>query len=906
MINNRKLIGVCLTRIHDSSRMKFIELLQKNAVSMGMKLIIFNSFTDYYKVTTSREGARYIYENINFKLLDALVILDDNFYDKGIMDRMISHAKQDNVPVIIVNGSAEGCYCVCGDFKEAYKKVIRHIICDHGAADTLFIGGKKDNDESTVLRLQCYKEVLGEQGLPFDESMVEYGEYWDVPVKVIIENKIKNNEKLPRAIICANDVMGFAACDVLKKHGYRVPEDVIVTGFDGLTSGEFRNPQLTTCCEDYKAMAAECAGLIQKLTDGKESESKVTYSYSALLSESCGCGRYSSLDYRLTAASLQHTLEEMSGHEDFMYAWIDRILEINDTSSFYSILSDCVLQGSYVCLRRDFFSTISINKDHVDNSRLSGDLMVISSSRNNKNSLGVQNRFNAADMVPDLNEWMKNDDTMYILSSIFVAKEFCGYYAVKADKIFDIAHKINRVSKTVNIAFSTAVNRFRQKLMKHSIDNAAFVHPITELYNLKGLTKWFDEFSSKQSNRTKTLAVSLYSLRKYQYIYENYGINDIEEALCFIAETLKISNPTDCVIAHISEDEFVIINYIVDPNEMTQVINHATSVFFGMIEDYNTNNGKDYYVEVNCGCTVVNSGWKDSLESFIKLAGAEMYINRVKSGVSPVIKEEKQTAKHDHSIFSLLIDRNLFSYHFQPIISAATGDIYAYEALMRTDASINMSPLEILEAAEKYQRLYDIERATLFNVMDRFANEYESFGGKKVFINSIPGHFLKDSDVKVLTDKYSKYMNNFVFEITEQNSISDEELNSMRQFAEFGSETRIAIDDYGTGHSNIVNLLRYSPQIIKIDRFLISGIDTDVNKQMFVRSTIEFARLNNIEVLAEGVETSEELRTVLSFGVDYIQGYYTGRPAPMPILEIPQSIKDEFILAGAKKDTIVI
>ena len=95
-----------------------------------------------------------------------------------------------------------------------------------------------------------------------------------------------------------------------------------------------------------------------------------------------------------------------------------------------------------------------------------------------------------------------------------------------------------------------------------------------------------------------------------------------------------------------------------------------------------------------------------------------------------------------------------------------------------------------------------------------------------------------------------------------------------------------------------MNLLRYSPQVIKIDRYLITDIHKDVNKQMFVRSTIDLARLNGIKVLAEGVETSEEMQTVISYGVDYIQGYYTGRPSPEPVSEIAEDIRNEIIRAN--------
>ena len=141
-------------------------------------------------------------------------------------------------------------------------------------------------------------------------------------------------------------------------------------------------------------------------------------------------------------------------------------------------------------------------------------------------------------------------------------------------------------------------------------------------------------------------------------------------------------------------------------------------------------------------------------------------------------------------------------------------------------------------------------------------------------------------------------MEYFVFEITEQNAISEEELNALKNIGNTGKSNEIAIDDYGTGHSNIVNLIRYAPQIIKIDRFLITDIHQDVNKQMFVKSTIDFARMNCIKVLAEGVETSEELRTVIGFGVDYVQGYYTGRPASEPIAEIASEVKREILEAN--------
>ncbi|MBR4555382.1 MAG: EAL domain-containing protein [Ruminococcus sp.] len=136
-------------------------------------------------------------------------------------------------------------------------------------------------------------------------------------------------------------------------------------------------------------------------------------------------------------------------------------------------------------------------------------------------------------------------------------------------------------------------------------------------------------------------------------------------------------------------------------------------------------------------------------------------------------------------------------------------------------------------------------------------------------------------------------MDQMVIEITEGRSVSDKELSAVKAIMD--GSVPIAVDDFGTGHSNIVNLLRYSPQIVKIDRFLISGIQNDKNKQMFFRSTVEFARLNGIKVLAEGVETAEELKCVKQLGADLIQGFYTGRPAPEPLGQIDEKIRQELL-----------
>ncbi len=888
MIKNKRVIGVCLTKIHDSTRADYINRLHHLANRLNYKIIVFNCFVDFYNNDSFDKGAKAIYDIINYDMIDALIIHSESFCSRNVIEEIIDNAKAHNTPVVLINSTEEGCFSVLGDYDEPFKAVINHILKDHGITDTFFIAGNKDGDKVSEHRIQCYKEALAENGIPFDENRIAYGEYWDGPTERAVHELVKDGKKPPRAIICANDYMAFAVCNELKKNGYKVPEDVIVTGFDGVPASEHFEPRLTTCAEDLEKLAVLSLEAVTAAFDKQECRI-FKNQYVPRICESCGCKKLTPEDFRDVAAELYNVIDDIQNHEDFMYSCINDVIDIRDMNDLHSSLSKSILENSYVCLNSNFVASI-IETNEKMKPKISDELIIIP-SRYSYSEKASGSKMKLSELVPRLEEWA-DGYASYILTAIYVGSEVCGYYAFRTDNIIAASNKIKRVLNTVNIAFNVAISHFRQVSMRLSIQRAAVVNSLTQLPNLKGSIVWFDEFATPE-NRERTISVSVYGLPKYTYILENYGIAAAEEAISFVAEALKLANTENCYIGHIAEDEFIIINYYNSFSEVSDTINKATSVFFSIIESYNSKSEKEYYVEVNCGCTVLEPGWDGTLESFIKFANSEMYMNRLKSRMGPAVKEEN-APKEYYKAFDLLIEKNLFNYHFQPIVSAKNGDIYAYEALMRTDVSIGMSPLDVLNTAKEYNRLYEIEKATMFNVMNRFTAEIEKFKGKKIFINTIPGFFLKGSDLDELIGKYSEYMNRFVFELTEQNTVTDEELNFMRQT----KDVHIAIDDYGTGHSNIVNLIRYTPHVIKIDRYLITDIHKNQNKQLFVRSTIEFARLNNILVLAEGVETSNELHTVIDLGVDLIQGYYTGRPAPEPIPFIADEIRKEIIEAN--------
>ncbi|MBO4514233.1 MAG: EAL domain-containing protein, partial [Lachnospiraceae bacterium] len=882
MLGDKRVIGLCVTKIHDRVRGALADEINLAAVEAGFKLICFNSIEDFYKDDVYSKGARTVYERMDLNILDGIIICAEHFCDNRIVNDIVRRAQEKNVPVVILNGEVQGCVSVINDCEDAFKELVRHVIKEHHVKDPFFMAGRRD-DYNSKQRLQFYQEVLREFGIPFDESRMGYGDYWDEPAMRITE-ELAVNGKLPQAIICANDNMAFGVCRKLKMLGYSVPKDVIVTGFDGVPAVEYYYPKLTTCRENLQGQAQTCIEVLRKLFAGENVDPVYQIPYETVISESCGCVRPKPKERDEAAAELYGLLESMEAHEDYVTSETERMLNVEDMHDLMMPLSRFILLHSWLCVGSRLMKIASVEKWE------DGKCVAVPCAYDTDKKV----RFlRDEDMLPETREWAE-EDTCYILTSMYSKDFYCGFYAVKTSYVGGINYKMKKIVRLANLICNSLINQFKQRETLRSMESAIYRDPMTGLPNLKGATQWFQEFAAEENNHEKSLSVSIIALPQYAQIYENYGIHVIEEITCLIADKLKSLRGRAAFLAMNSESEFILIQAYEDASQIGTNTLRISSAIQTAVDEYNHASDNAYRVEVSMGSTVADPGWTGSLGAFVKYASNEMFLNRMRK--SEAEKVRVMDSQVDYlGVFNLLVENNLFRYHYQPIVDARNGEIYGYEALMRTKGGINLAPLEILAAARECKRLYEIEHASLFNILEQYATENEKFRGRKVFINTIPNHFLTEEESKELKERYHQYLDHVVFEMTEQDSCSDEDMEALKRFSAGKGGVQIAIDDFGTGHSNIVNLLRYAPQIIKIDHYLISGVDRDINKQMFVKNTIDFAAMNGIKVLAEGVETSQELRTVIDFGVDLIQGFYTGRPSETPAEQLEESIRDEII-----------
>lgn len=242
----------------------------------------------------------------------------------------------------------------------------------------------------------------------------------------------------------------------------------------------------------------------------------------------------------------------------------------------------------------------------------------------------------------------------------------------------------------------------------------------------------------------------------------------------------------------------------------------------------------------------------------------------------------------DKEFFDIINTQSITS-HFQPIIKASDNSIYGYETLARgvmADGTL-VYPNELFEKSKRNDLNFNLDRLCRESALKTAATKKIN---QKVFINFIPTSIYDPEFCLQSTVKWANQLefdpSNIVFEVVETELVKDQQhLKKILQYYR-DEGFKIALDDVGEGYSSLNMLIELKPDIIKIDRNIISSIDKDDFKQSVYKALYNIAKENNIEVLAEGVETPYEIEVIRQIGVDYIQGYYYSKPMAEPIRKI--------------------
>ena len=379
-------------------------------------------------------------------------------------------------------------------------------------------------------------------------------------------------------------------------------------------------------------------------------------------------------------------------------------------------------------------------------------------------------------------------------------------------------------------------------------------------------------------------ACVMFDLDNLKYINDTYGHDMGDNYIKLTAKILSDVITSNAIVARMSGDEFYVFFHSYDSKDGIRAC--LKDVYVALDKNQLLlPTGKKIKIRMSGGIAWYGED-SSGLDNLLRYADFAMY--QGKNTVKGEIREFNKASYEAESFMlsgreelNTVLDNQLIDYVFQPIVSAKTGEIYGYEALMRPQSEILSSPLKLIQLATAQSQLWKVEKITFFKALALYGKHRDLFNHCKYFINSIPNETLKPDEIKEIEVLYGHFLQNLVIEITENEKLDDCKLSIKRELSKkWGA--KIALDDYGSGYNGDISLISIEPDIVKIDIMLIQNIHTDRNRQSIVQKLIQYAKEQNMIVLAEGVETANELEYLIHAGVDLFQGYYVSYPLPLP------------------------
>lgn len=613
--------------------LKGIEQLGK---SRGFNIAVFLWYTGAFEKDKHNLGEVNIVNLPDLSLFDGVIVFSNVFHIdhnrkmiEGILDEL-------TCPIVCIGCKVKDYYSIRTDNYTAMRKLVEHFVVDHKVKDIHFVKGIEGNEDAAE-RYRAFEDVMSEHNLPILPQRISQGDFYVTGGEEAAEEILNCVLPFPEAIICANDIMAITICDILMERGYRVPDDVIISGYDYNIEAQSHYPRITSVRSRFMEIGMEACRVLLDVVAGKEVEKDTYLPDEVILDESCGCedkSMHYEKDSRVVRGEditkrkmlhqlikLEKNLTEGEGLEDWTESLRQFVPKI-DVSEFYCCVNDGFVENVF---ELDILEQEEMTTDErLAYSRMSHPILAY------KNGVFVtkpafESKYAFDDMFKDADKCK-----LFIFSPMHYLERNFGYF-VFVDSTFPINNQLY-ISWLIKMGDSIE-NIRKQSMLQNAmnrLDEMYIRDSLTGVYNRFGMDRHFAEIKRKCMMSRISMQLSFIDLDNLKTINDVYG-HETGDEIISAAATILQEESGKYYVTRYGGDEFIVMGTVHNKTEVEEYWERVKQ----RIAEYNAE-GRKAELSMSFGYDVFKVEAKTYLEDCIRVTDKKMYEDK---------KRKKQKAK---------------------------------------------------------------------------------------------------------------------------------------------------------------------------------------------------------------------------------------------------------------------
>ncbi len=587
-------IGIIMNRVYRETNQKILQGILKQAYSLGYSAAVFST-QEENQDTDGHYGENNLFHLINFDLFDGFIFLPSTFILPETIQRIIGFLNEKcDKPILCMGEDYPQFPSIWQDDYSEFVEIMHHLVHEHNRKKIICLTGPK-HTQAALAREAAYRDVMAEAGLIVGPQDVIYGDFWQ-PSAVALGNEIADGVRpMPEAVACANDAMAMHLCDTLAQRGIRVPEDLLVIGYDGTIQGHYHKPGICSYRTSWTMLGvrAMCA-LYALMFPGQTCKECMNERGQLLKNRSCGCIPDGN-PFTKDALIDDHVMEQRYLDNNMS----NQLLCTKNLAEFAKIALDWV----YYVFSPDYYEkeTFAIclcsDWDKVGEDGLAIGYRTDRYSKRIFSLFDTENQeyFSSAEMFPP-NHLKEGVPSVSFFAPIHFQKHCFGYAILTLNNIAD-GYNLHfpRYCKDISNGLECLCIRNRLKSMTYRAFLSETRDTLTGVYQMSTFPKFWKELTEKSILYGESPHACLISVSGLQQINEQYGQVEGDQVLMQIAAILMGCCQNGEVCIRSAGNKFLLLG---SRSEHGEQLLPMADMISDRIERYNQTSGKPYRVQV--------------------------------------------------------------------------------------------------------------------------------------------------------------------------------------------------------------------------------------------------------------------------------------------------------------------